>query len=136
MYWLARASCCAFSSRPRRASSISRFLISMLRFCSESSAAFSSSSALVRCSSADWSCSSPASRWDWASSSSVRRLAWMVLSATPMVTTSRSRKVRCSSENGVDRAELDDAERLALEQHGQHDDRAGGVAPSPERIGR
>ena len=35
LYWLARASCCAFSSRPSRASSISRFLISMLRFCSD-----------------------------------------------------------------------------------------------------
>ena len=57
----------------------------MLRFCSDSSSAFSSSSALVRCSSADWSCSSRARPWDWVSSSSVRRLAWIVLIATPIV---------------------------------------------------
>ena len=101
LYWLASASCCAFSSTPRRAASISMFLSSTLRFCSESCSAFSSSSALVRCSSADWSCSSVVSRWDCASSSSVRRLAWMVARATPIVVTSRSRKVRCSAENGV-----------------------------------
>ena len=134
----ARRSCCAFSSRPRRASSISRFLISMLRFCSESWAAFSSSSALVRCSSRRLLLQLAApGRWDCASSSSVRRLAWMVLSATPMVTTSRSRKVRCSSENGRHDAELDDAEQLALEQHRQHDHGARRAVsrPRPERAG-
>ena len=34
LYWLACDSCWAFSSTPRRAASISMFLISMLRFCS------------------------------------------------------------------------------------------------------
>ena len=34
LYWLAWASCWAFSSTPRRAASISMFLISTLRFCS------------------------------------------------------------------------------------------------------
>lgn len=37
--------------------------------------------------------------WDWLSSSSVRRLAWIVLMATPIVATSRSRNVRCRGEN-------------------------------------
>jgi hypothetical protein len=49
----------------------------------------------------DWSCSSVVSRWLCVSSSSVRRLAWMVASATPIVSTSLPRNVRCSSENGV-----------------------------------
>ena len=68
-----------------------------------------------------WSCSSPARPWDWASSSSVRRLAWIVLIATPMVTTSRSRNVRCSSENGVTAANSMTPSASALEQHRQHD---------------
>ncbi len=99
LYWLDAASCSAFSSRPSRAISISRFLISMLRFCSDSRLAFSSSSALVRCSSTDWTCSSWASRWLCASSSSVRAFAMIVLSTTPIVPTSCSRKLRCRSEN-------------------------------------
>jgi hypothetical protein len=55
LYADARASCCAFSSSPTRAISISRFLVSMLRFWSDSRRALSSSSALVRWSSADCS---------------------------------------------------------------------------------
>ena len=56
------ASCSARSWSAVRASSISRFLISMRRFCSDSSCALSSSSSFVCCSSSccDWSSSSDA----------------------------------------------------------------------------
>ena len=41
LYFDDSANCAAFSSNPRRANSISSFLISMSRFCSDSSDAFS-----------------------------------------------------------------------------------------------
>ena len=136
LYWLAAASCWAFSSTPRRAASISMFLISMLRFCSESCAAFSSSSALVRCSCAERVCSSPARSCDCASSSSVRRLAWIVRIATPMVTTRRSRKVRCSSLNRVTAPNSMTPSVRPSNGTGSTTTARGGVAPTPERIGR
>ena len=95
----------------RRACSIWKFCISIARFCLASSAAFSSSSALERRSSACWrcsslerSCSSAVSRWDSASSASVRELAMIVLIVTPMVSTNWSKKARCTSLNGLNEA--------------------------------
>ena len=60
LYFDESASCSALSSIAERASSISRFLISMRAFCSSSSCAFSSSSSFVCCSSSCccWSSSS------------------------------------------------------------------------------
>ena len=101
-----------------------------------SSCAFSSSSALVRCSSADCDRISWASRCDWESSSSVRALARMVLSTTPIVSTSWSSKVRCRSENGVEARQLDHAEHLALEEHRQHDQVVRRIAARPQRMVR
>ncbi len=97
MYWDDSASCSAFSSRPIRAISISPFF-------SSSSAAFSSSSLLVRWSSTDCERSSWVSRWDWASSSSVRAFAMIVFRTTPMVPTSWSTRCRCSSEKVLNEA--------------------------------
>ena len=100
LYFEESASWAAFSSRPRRASSISSFLISMSRFCSDSSRAFSWSSSLVFRSSSDCFCNSVVRLCDWASSSSVRMFARIVLSTTPMVSVIWSRKSRFTSEKG------------------------------------
>ena len=136
LYWLAWASCWAFSSTPRRAASSSMFLISTLRFCRDSCSAFSSSSALARCSSADWSCSSVVSRWLCVSSSSVRRLAWMVASATPIVSTSLPRNVRCSSENGVTEPSSMTPRHSPSNSTGSTTTARGVADPVPERIFR
>ncbi len=106
LYLEMSASCSAFSSSETRACSTSRFLISTFWFCSSRSLAFSSSSSAWRSSSAldplssscctvsslDWLCSSWVSPWDWRSSSSVRMLALIMLSTTPMLSMSWSRK--------------------------------------------
>ena len=105
-----------------RASSISRFLVSMLPFCSDSSSAFSSSSALVRCSSADCSCSSCASRW---------RLGQQLL-GTPVGldgverdADGRDEPARGTSgaarRTAVTTGELDHAEHSPSKSTGQHD---------------
>ncbi len=94
LYFEASASCWARSSSSWRACSISMFLVSMSRFCWASSSAFSSSSALERWSSSWPTCSSVASRCDSVSRASVRALATMVLTLTPIVSTSCSRKSR------------------------------------------
>ena len=64
---------------------------------------------------------------DCSSSSSVRIVAMIVLSTTPIVSVSCSRKVVCTSVKRREGAELDDAEHRVLEQHRQHDhvDRRG-----------
>ncbi len=100
LYRLAWSSCLARSSISCLACSISAFLVSMSRFCAASSAALSASSALDCCSSIcrDWS--SAVSRCDWSSSASVRALAIMVLTLTPMASMSCSRKSRCACVNG------------------------------------
>jgi len=157
LYLELTASCSAFSSRLFRASSISRFLISMSRFCCCNSAAFSWSSSLVCCSSSCWVCrsssdafsdfacssssaferfsssccdwsssdcdwSSCVSAWDCSSSSSVRMLAMIVESTTPIVSISWSRNCWWVSEKTTERRQLDDPEHLLLEEHRQDDD--------------
>ncbi len=107
LYFEATDSWWARSSSSWRACSISRFFASMSLFCASSSSAFSSSSALETCSSSWRACnsservwSSAVSRWDSPSSSSVRALATMVLTLTPMVSISWPRKSRCTGVNG------------------------------------
>ena len=103
LYFEESASCAAFSSRPRRASSISAFLISMSRFCWESRIALSWSSSLVWRNSSDCFCSSCVSAWDCDRSSSVRMFAWIVLMTTPIVSVSWSRNAWLTSPS--DRSE-------------------------------
>ena len=124
------ASCSAFSSRPSRAISISRFWISMLRFCSPSSVALSSSSAFVRCSSTDCTCSSWARRCDCASSSSVRTFAMIVLRTTPMVSTSCSRNRACTSSKGWNDASSMTPSSCSSKSTGSTSSSAGGALPS------
>ena len=117
-------------------------------FCSLSSCALSSSSALVRCSSADWSCISRASRCDCGEQ----------LLGTPVGLDGVERDADRGDQpleerqvqlgEGGHRGELDHAEHLALEQHRQHDQvvraastsdrsawsgRRRGSAPDPDR---
>ncbi len=94
LYFEVSASWAAFSSSAWRACSTSWFLRSTSMFCTTSSRAFSSSWSFDCCSSRCWLCSSPASDCDWRSRSSVRVLAWIVLSTIPMLSVSCSRKVR------------------------------------------
>ncbi len=98
LYLEMSCSCSAFSSSEARAISTSRFLISMFWFCSSSCLAFSSSSRacfsraeLVRLSSScwmvssfDWLCSSWVSPCDCCRSCSVRMLAPIMFSTTPI----------------------------------------------------
>jgi len=73
LYFEDSASCAAFSSNPRRANSISSFLISISRFCADSNGAFSSSSSLVSRNSSDCFSNSWVSVWDCVSKAAVLR---------------------------------------------------------------
>ena len=129
-------SCSAFSSSDRRACSTSRFLTSTFVFCSASRRAFSSSSSacfssavLVRRSSAccvvssfDCDCSSCVSDCDCCSSSSVRMLAPIMLSTTPIDCVSWSRNSWWMGLKGLERGQLDHRLDLSLEQDRQDDD--------------
>ena len=88
LYLEVRASSAAFSSSARRACSTSRFLSSTSAFCSASSLALVPSSSLVCCSSLwrDWS--STVNCCDCLSRPSVRIVASIVLSTTPMLVVS------------------------------------------------
>ena len=76
----------------------------------------------------------PVSCCDCSSSSSVRALATMVLTLTPIISASWSRKSRWIWVKRLKRGQLDHAEHLVLEQHRQHDHLTGGASPSPEEI--
>ena len=135
------ASCSARSASARPASSISTFFTSIARLFSASSAAFSSSSVLVLrsfscwpCSCPDRSCSSSVSRRDWVSSSSVRELAMIVLTVTPIVSVIWSRKARCTSVNGLNEASSITASTRSSNSTGSTTTSAGGAAPSEEEI--
>src|SRR3984885_10919642 len=78
-----------------------------------SSPALSASSALDRCSSCCLACSSAVSRCDCSSSASVRALAIIVLTLTPMVSISCSRNSRCTWVNG----HSEPADQRVTEQH-------------------
>ena len=67
----------------------------------------------------------------WSSSSSVRPLAMIVESTTPIVSASWSRNVRLTSVNGCSEAELEDGQDLVLEEDRQHDRLTGRASPSP-----
>ncbi len=139
LYFDASASSRARVSSSWRACSICRFFASMSRFWVASSAAFSSSSALERCNSScrtwsspdrDWS--SPARRCDSASSSSVRALAMMVLTLTPMVSISCSRKSRWMSVNRCTDASSITPSTWSSTTIGSTTRFTGAVRPSPE----
>ena len=117
---------------PIRASSISRFFISMSRFCWDSSAAFSWSSSLVWRSSTDWLCSSWVSDWDCSSSSSVRRLAMIVERETPIVSSCWLRNCRCSSENGCSDPSSITPSTWSSNSTGMISTLAGAACPRPE----
>src|SRR5438094_342144 len=131
----------AVSSSPTLAISISAFLISMLRFCSASRAAFSCNSSLVCCSSScwvcsssDWLCSSRVRRWDCSSNSSVRMLAMIVESTTPIVSVSWSRNVWCTSLNGRNEASSMTASTWSSKSTGTMMMFTGSASPRPEVI--
>ena len=100
LYFEVSASSAAFSSSARRACSTSLFLRSTSTFCSASCLAFDASSSLVCCSSVCRVCSSIVSCCDCCSRFSVRIVASIVLSTTPIDCVSCSRKVRCVAVNG------------------------------------
>ena len=87
--------------------------------CSSSSVFDCLSSSCCGCSSSDWLCSSCVEPCDCSSSSSVRMLARIVLSTTPIVSASCSRNVRWISLNGWKRRELDHRLHLVLEEDGR-----------------
>ncbi len=141
LYLEASESCWARASSSCRACSIWRFFASMSRFCSASSEAFSSSSALERCSSscracnsAERDCSSLVSRCDSSSSSSVRALATMVLTFTPMVSTSCCRKSRWTAVNGVTAASSMTPRTCSSKTMGSSSSAVGSTCPSPEEM--
>ncbi len=110
LYFEVSASSAAFSSSARRACSTSLFLRSTSTFCSASCLAFDASSSLVCCSSVCRVCSSMVSCCDCCSRFSVRIVASIVLSTTPIDWVSCSRKVRCVGVNGCS----DDSSMTAL----------------------
>ncbi len=141
LYFEARESSCARVSSSCRACSISRFFVSMSRFCSASSVAFSSSSALERCNSSCWTCnsserawSSVVSRCDSRSSSSVRALATIVLTLTPTVSMSCSRKSSWICVNRVTEASSMTPSTCSSTTIGSTRSAVGSVRPSPEEI--
>ncbi len=132
---------CARSSSSCLACSISRFLVSMSWFWRTSRVAFSSSSALERCSSSccccnssERACSSTASRCDSLSSSSVRALATIVLRLTPIVSMSWSRKARCTGVNACTEASSITPSTCSSTTMGSTITDVGSVRPSPEEI--
>ncbi len=122
LYFEVSASSAAFSSSARRACSTSLFLRSTSTFCSASCLALSASSSLVCCSSVCRVCSSMVSCCDCCSRFSVRIVASIVLSTTPIDCVSCSRNVRCVVGERLQRGQLDHRLGLAFEQHRQHDD--------------
>ena len=66
----------------------------------------------------------------------MRRLAWMVVIATPIVATSRSRNVRCSAENGAIEPSSMTPRDSSSNWTGSTATARGTAAPTPERIGR
>ncbi len=104
LYREVSASSAAFSSSALRACSISWFLRSTSTFCSASSFALVAISSLVCCSSVCCACSSPASSCDCFSRPSVRIVASIVFSTTPMDPVSCSRKARCGAVNSYNEA--------------------------------
>ena len=119
LYLLVRASSPALSSSEALARAISRFLIS-------SSLAFSSASSLLR------AASSAFDRWSSRSSSSVRMLAPIMLSTTPMDWVSWSRKVRWMGLKDWKLASSMTALRSPSKTTGNTPMLRGGACPRPE----
>ena len=69
---------------------------------------------------------------DWASSSSVRMFARIVLSTTPIVSAMRSRKSRWTSENGRIEASSITPSTWSSNSTGMTRTSAGAASPSPE----
>ena len=104
----------------------------MSRFCWDSSAAFSCSSSLVWRSSTDWLCSSWVSDCDCSSSSSVRRLAMIVESETPIVSSCWFRNCRWRSENDRSEPSSITPSTWSSNSTGMIRTLDGGAWPSPE----
>ncbi len=141
LYFEARESCWARASSSCRACSISRFLVSMSRFWATSRVAFSSSSALERCSSScctcssvDRACSSAVRRCDSSRSSSVRALATMVLTLTPMVSISWPRKSSWICVKRVTEASSMTPSTCSSTTMGSTFSAVGATWPSPEEM--
>ncbi len=141
LYLEASDNCWARVSSSCRACSICRFFASMSRFCSASSEAFSSSSALDCCSSscracnsAERDCSSLVRRCDSWRSSSVRALATIVLTLTPMVSTSCCRKSRWVAVNRVTDASSMTPSSCSSNTMGSSSSAVGSIRPSPEEM--
>ncbi len=148
MYLEMSESCSAFSSRLARASSTSRFFTSMFAFCSSSCFAFSSSSracfsraALVRFSSScwmvssfDWVCSSWVRPCDCSKSCSVRMLAPIMFSTTPMDSVSWSRKIWWMALKGLKEASSITPFTSPSNSTGRTMMLSGGASPRPELI--
>ncbi len=141
LYFEASDNCWARASSSCRACSICRFFASMSRFCATSSEAFSSSSALeccssscCACSSADLAWSSPVRRCDSPSSSSVRALATMVFTLTPMVSISCSRKSWWISVKGRTAASSITPRTWPSTTMGSSTSAVGTTWPSPEEM--
>ena len=82
----------------------------------------------------DRACSSAASRCDSASSASVRALAMIVLTLTPMVSISCSRKSRCTWVNGLNEPASITPSTWSSNTIGSTIRLAGAASPSPEEI--
>ena len=104
LYLEVSASSFAFSSRARRACSISWFLRSTSTFCSASCCAFCASCSLVCCNSFCCVWSSAASCCDCLSRPSVCIVASMLFSTMPMLAVSCSRNARCEAVNALSEA--------------------------------
>ncbi len=143
LYFEASDNCWARASSSWRACSIWRFFASMSRFCAASRDALSSSSALECCSSSCWLCSSAERAWssavrrcDSARSSSVRALATIVLTFTPMVSISMSRKSRLIWLNGATEASSMTPRTCPSTTMGSSTSSVGTTSPRPEEMVR
>ena len=135
LYFEVRASSLAFSSRARRACSISWFLRSTSTFCSASCCAFCASCSLVCCNSFCWVCSSVASCCDCFSKPSVCMVASMLLSTMPMLAVSCSRNARCEAVKALREASSITALTRSSNSTGSTITLRGTASNSPERIG-
>ena len=122
LYFEVSASSVAFSSRARRACSISWFLRSTSAFCSASCCALMASSSLVCCSSFCWLCNSPASclRLLEQAFGAHRRFDRVEHDADRFGQLIEEQQVRRMERR--QRRQFDDRLDLAFEQHRQHDD--------------
>ena len=135
LYFDVRASSFAFSSRARRACSISSFFLSTSTFCAASCCAFCANCSLVCCNSLCWVCSSAANCCDCLSRASVCMVASILFRTIPMLEVSCSRNARWEAVKKLSDASSMTALTRSSKSTGKTMTLRGFASKRPERIG-